>query len=287
MPTASPEPVLRPVRPGVGGVREVLAAHFPAGSHAYPMHAHDAWTLMLVDEGAVAYHLGRAEHLARTAAVTLLPPDVPHDGRAVDARGFRKRVVYLAPTALDGIPLDQVLASPFRRDPALVREVAAVHAALTTAATGADRLDAECRLALLRERLVSSWGGPVAGDPGPDASLAARLRELLDAAVVDGVALGAAAAKLGSSPPSLVRAFSREVGMSPHRYLVSRRLDLARSLLLEGSSAAAAAAEAGFFDQAHLTRHFRRYLGVTPGRYAAAHRSLTRAAAAPRPARRS
>jgi AraC-like DNA-binding protein len=56
--------------------------------------------------------------------------------------------------------------------------------------------------------------------------------------------------------------------MSPHQYLTSRRIDLARRLLLDGVPPALAAAEAGFYDQPHLNRHFRHILGTSPGRYA-------------------
>jgi AraC-like DNA-binding protein len=50
---------------------------------------------------------------------------------------------------------------------------------------------------------------------------------------------------------------------------VSRRIGLARELLLAGATVAAAAADAGFHDQAHLTRHFRHHVRTTPARYAA------------------
>nr|WP_310206490.1 helix-turn-helix domain-containing protein [Paenarthrobacter nitroguajacolicus] len=46
-------------------------------------------------------------------------------------------------------------------------------------------------------------------------------------------------------------------------------MDRARRLLLDGRPAAEAAVEAGFHDQSHLTRHFRRVLGTTPGAFAA------------------
>jgi len=49
--------------------------------------------------------------------------------------------------------------------------------------------------------------------------------------------------------------------------LTGRRVDRARRLLLDGAPAAEVAAAAGFTDQAHLTRHFKRYLGTTPSRY--------------------
>jgi AraC-like DNA-binding protein len=55
--------------------------------------------------------------------------------------------------------------------------------------------------------------------------------------------------------------------LPPHRYLTGRRIEAARNLLLSGTSPAEVATRAGFFDQAHLTRHFRHYLGITPARY--------------------
>jgi AraC-like DNA-binding protein len=263
-------PELHPVRPQVPGVREALRAHFPSRSHAYPLHTHDTWTLMVIDDGAVFYHLDRAEQVAPQAAVTLLPPHVPHDGRAATSAGFRKRVLYLEPEVLAGLPLDVVLARPCDADPALVAQVVGLHTAVVEARDGAARTGAEQGLALLAEDLVARWGGPGPVELEHDAGRAARLRDLLDDHVVEGLPLGEVALSLGTTAPALVRAFRAHVGMTPHRYLVARRLDLARRHLLSGATAADAATASGFFDQAHLTRHFRRYLGVTPGSYARA-----------------
>jgi AraC-like DNA-binding protein len=100
--------------------------------------------------------------------------------------------------------------------------------------------------------------------------LAGGLRDLIDADVAGGVTLADAAAVLGTDPASLVRAFSAAFGITPHAYLVGRRLELARELLLDGVRPAEAATRAGFYDQAHLNRHFRRFLATTPGRFAPA-----------------
>ncbi|CAA9481240.1 MAG: Transcriptional regulator, AraC family [uncultured Rubrobacteraceae bacterium] len=56
--------------------------------------------------------------------------------------------------------------------------------------------------------------------------------------------------------------------MPPHAYQTQARLDRARSLLLRGWPPARVARETGFADQSHLTRRFKRLVGVTPGRYA-------------------
>jgi len=59
----------------------------------------------------------------------------------------------------------------------------------------------------------------------------------------------------------------RELGVSPHAFRVLARLNLARHLLRRGEPIAAVAADAGFSDQSHLTRLFRRTFGTTPGVY--------------------
>ena len=56
--------------------------------------------------------------------------------------------------------------------------------------------------------------------------------------------------------------------MSPHQYLISRRVDLARRLILQGRPLWTVATDSGFYDQPHLVRHFKRILGVSPGVFA-------------------
>ncbi|MGH8631238.1 MAG: AraC family transcriptional regulator [Burkholderiales bacterium] len=69
------------------------------------------------------------------------------------------------------------------------------------------------------------------------------------------------------SPFHLARRFKKSTGMTPHQYLVEVRVNSARSLLSAGAgsrSLADVAAAVGFSDQSHLTRHFKRLLGLTP-----------------------
>ncbi|MGW8703481.1 helix-turn-helix transcriptional regulator, partial [Streptomyces eurythermus] len=103
--------------------------------------------------------------------------------------------------------------------------------------------------------------------PRPDPVLARRLRELLDEHLIHGLTLTDAAALLHAHPAHLVRAFSAAYGIAPHRYLTSRRVGRARRLLLDGLAPGEVAAATGFYDQAHLNRHFKKLVGVTPGRY--------------------
>ena len=259
----APQPTIRAWRPAVAGVSEVLHAHFP--EHAYPAHTHDTWTLLLVDVGTVRYDLDHHEHGALGDRVTLLPPHVSHDGRSVEATGFRKRVVYLDEQLIGADRIGAAVDHPGWTDAGLRDQVDALHAVLDQPA---DAFEAEVRLALVCDRLRDRLTGTTEADVRRDRPLAHRLRDLLDARVVDGVALADAAAALGAHPTHLVRAFGREFGISPHRYLTGRRLDDARRRLLTGERPADVAVAVGFHDQAHLTRHFRRLLGVTPAAFA-------------------
>ncbi|WP_226967317.1 helix-turn-helix transcriptional regulator [Streptomyces phaeolivaceus] len=287
-------------RPRVPGVVEVFHAHYT--EYAYPMHVHDVWTLLIVDDGAVRYELDRHEHGTPNDTVSLLPPYVPHNGAPVTDAGFRKRVLYLDPgsTALDEGLIGAAVDEPDLRDPLLRLRVGQLHAAL---ARPGDELEAESRLALVGERLRGHLRGP-AEDSSLRASggrtrhaVAHQLRELLDERIADGVdevdgadstdgtdradrtdradgadgagriTLEEAARTVHAHPAHLVRAFGAAFGIAPHQYLMSRRVERARRLLLDGMRPGEAAAVAGFYDQAHLTRHFKRWVGVTPGRY--------------------
>ena len=259
---------------------EVFHAHFT--EYAYPMHVHEAWTLLIVDDGAVRYDLERHEHGTPHDTVTLLPPHVPHNGSPATPHGFRKRVVYLDGTRLGDDLIGPAVDGPDLRDPVLRRRVGQLHTALERPG---EELEAESRLTLIGDRMRALLRPPArARTVRADPVLAGRLRELLDEHVLDGLTLDAAAGALHAHPAHLVRAFSTAYGIAPHQYLTSRRVDRARRLLLDGWTPGEVASATGFFDQSHLTRHFRRLVGVTPGRYAgrAGQEARSTAGAGPR-----
>ncbi|MEU7061946.1 AraC family transcriptional regulator [Streptomyces sp. NPDC046197] len=252
-------------RPRIPGVVEVFHAHFT--EYAYPMHVHEAWTLLIVDDGAVRYDLERHEHGTPHDTVSLLPPHVPHNGSAATPHGFRKRVLYLDASRLGEDLIGPAVDGPDLRDPVLRWRVGQLHTALAHAG---DELEAESRLTLIGDRLRAHLRPRLATGAGrADPAVARQLRELLDERLLQGVTLEEAARLVHAHPAHLVRAFSGAYGIAPHQYLMSRRVDRARRLLLAGRMPAEVATATGFYDQAHLTRHFRKLVGVTPGRYRA------------------
>jgi AraC-like DNA-binding protein len=259
--TRAPERV-RAWRPPVPGLSEVLHAHFTR--HAYPAHVHGEWTVLLVDAGGVDYLLDGTRQQAVTRQVTVLPPYVTHDGRSAAPGGFDKRVLYVDGRWLPEQLTGAAVRSPSLRDAELVAAVSALHSRL---GAGADPLEAESRLAMVAERIALHLSSVPAPSPDRDPGLARLVRTRLEE---DQPTLESLARELGTHPSHLVRVFRREYGLPPHRYVVGRRLDRARRLLLDGRSIAEVAAETGFHDQSHLTRHFRALLGTTPGAFRSA-----------------
>jgi len=263
--------VVRAWKPPIAGVREVLHARFP--DHAYPPHTHDVWTLFVVDDGAIRYDLGRHQRFAERSTIAVLPPGVVHDGRPGRDGGYCKRVAYLEPEVLGEAVVGPSVDAPALVDLALRTEIIGLFDALVEAGADADAddaLEAETRLALVVDGIRAAFGGrPPAPEPDrPDDAEA--LRAYLDDHRFESVTMADAAAALASSTTRLARAFSGAYGIAPHAYVTGRRLEAARERILAGQPLVDVATEVGFFDQAHLTRHFKRFLGTTPGRFAGA-----------------
>jgi AraC-like DNA-binding protein len=137
---------------------------------------------------------------------------------------------------------------------------------------GADSLERAERLIEATGVLVRSGAtrppGPAPPLSSRDADGAARkIRAFLDEAYAQPVTGAQVAAVTGRSRYTAYRAFHATYGLAPSAYQRQLRLRAARRLLARGVAPAEAAALAGFADQAHLTRWFRRCYGITPGAY--------------------
>lgn len=94
-------------------------------------------------------------------------------------------------------------------------------------------------------------------------------KDLIEANVEGGVTSAELEAATGLTRYDVARHFRACLGTSPYRYLIMRRLDLARSLIRQGMPLVEAALSSGFADQSHMTRQFKKVYGISPGRWAA------------------
>lgn len=97
---------------------------------------------------------------------------------------------------------------------------------------------------------------------------------MIESALEEDLSLERLAREANVSPHAFSAAFVRTVGMTPHRYVLSRRIERAKALLRDtDASIADVALRTGFASQSHLAAVFRRALAVTPREYRCGKRS--------------
>ncbi|GIX10747.1 AraC family transcriptional regulator [Elioraea sp.] len=266
--TAPPPLRILPL-PDLGGIE--VARSVEARLH-YPRHIEATFSIGAIEAGAIrAFHRGRL-HLMPAGSVGMVGPEEVHTSEPAEragswsARGFYPRLEQLAAVASD--LAGRRLPAPRLRETVVQDNDlwGAIRAACLAAEQGAPALAREALLHRALSLLVTRAGGLVPVErPLREPRAVRRARELL-AATPDGrYGMAALAAAVGLSVDRLTRAFRATHGLPPHAWHLQHRLARARALIIAGTPIAEAAAATGFADQPHLTRHFRRTYGVTPG----------------------
>jgi AraC-like DNA-binding protein len=214
-------------------------------------HAHHAMHLMLCYSGELSVRLRNGE--SRRAAGVLTAADIPH---SIDARGSDVLLVFFDPESHVGAALARTFDTPLRL--------------ITSAQRKRMLADAEPTKLMhsegvaWTERLVSVLGGDVL----PERKVHPRVRKVLkvlrEAESGREYSLEDLAALVSLSPSRLMHAFTESVGIPLRPYLAWLKLQRAAAAIVSGMPLVHAANAAGFSDAAHMSRTFRRMLGMAP-----------------------
>ena len=242
---------------------------------AFCRHAHDAWSVGLIEAGRTTFSLDEDRHVAARGQMVLIAPGAVHACNPDPDSVMAYRMFYIAPGLLDEAAAEvhggtnsaasPGFTSPVIDDPDLFRFWRRLHIAV---AVQADRLEKQSLLMQGLADLLTrhgQLGTPCECVRVPDA--VRLVREHLAARLDERVSLDDLSALAGISRYHLLRLFSRETGLPPHAYQNQLRVDRARTLLAQGAPISQVAAEVGFVDQSHLTRIFRQFTGATPRQY--------------------
>lgn len=237
---------------------------------AFSLHRHDTYGIGLTIHGVQSFwYRGEVRH-SMPGQLIVLHPDELHDGGAGTAEGLRYRMLYLEPALLQasngtryGLPF---VAHPVVND-ATMRQT--LLTALGDLEVRIDGLVADHLVADIADGLSRHAKSPAKREPKVAIERVRRAQEYLDAHALRTVQSRELEAVSGLDRFALMRQFKTLFGTSPHRYLTMRRLQHARRLLQSGEDLAEVAVAAGFADQSHFTRHFKKAFGMTPGRWKA------------------
>lgn len=250
-----------------GSPFEILRGRFVR--QRFAPHMHDTYAIGVMESGgATCESRGRETTHAPGDLITINPEQV-HTGEPLSAEGWSYRMLYIPRGMMARVTGDDALprfASTGTADLELSTCIARVHALLEQ---GTDPLHQEAALLAILHAVCERHAQSRSFVPAIASPHALhRVREFIDAHFAEPVCLADLAFVAEMSAFHLIRQFRRYHGVPPHRYLDLVRVQRAKLMLQQGARISDTAFATGFSDQSHLTRQFKRVVGVTPGSYA-------------------
>jgi AraC-like DNA-binding protein len=239
----------------------------------YALHSHDTLSIGVIRRGRTDYVNKASRQWVGPGTVVMMNPGDVHGCNPVADEPWSYRMLYVDRAWLGALQHDwgispnhdfRPFAATMSTAPALYAGFNRFYEVLTDGA--ADQL--------LRQCAAVTFFGQVQSSVDPATVVAREANRKLERAA-DYISVNCTAAlKLEDiciasdlSPSYLIRAFRQRYGMTPHTYLLNRRIQLARGMLKGGGSIVDVALETGFSDQAHFQRIFKQFLAATPGQY--------------------
>lgn len=261
----------------IAAARGVLAVSV-SSRRTFARHSHAQYGIGVFDAGGHRSASGRGMVEAGPGDVITANPAEIHDGAPLGNGLRRWRMLYFDESVLsesvsglaDHASTTYEFHAPVLRDGRA--KVLFDHLFALCDDRGCDSADR-----LLREQcllgLLARLGERIRPTPSPGvAGGIARAKAAIDASPARRFTLAQLSRLSGINRYQTIRMFARATGLTPHAYLLQRRVELAHDLIRGGSNLVDAATAAGFSDQSHLTRAFIARFGYTPGTYANAFR---------------
>jgi AraC-like DNA-binding protein len=239
----------------------------------YAKHTHEVFSIGVITHGVCTYINERLSERVGVGSVVVINPGDVHACNPLGREAWSYRMLYVDVPWLAELQHQlgvskaadfRVFSTALTTCGELYRGLNQLHALLTS--DTADPLRKHCALftffAETQRRL-----NPAPKSSGEHNHKLARAAEYIRENCTRALKLDEICAAAELSASYLIRAFKRCYGMTPHMYLINRRVDYCRSQLRRGRTIAEVAIEAGFSDQAHLQRVFRQFMAATPGQY--------------------
>jgi len=256
----------------LGGL-EMLKASYEHQN--FSKHSHEGYTVGVIENGAQRFLRNGANHVAPQDSIILVNHDEVHDGHSATEGGWSYQAIYPLPEQLAKISQEAGLnlsgsvyfSEPVVQDPELAGlfRLALYHLQHSDNRLLRETLLYSALLKLMQRHGKASIELPEQADAKARVAL---VKSYLDDHPQADTSLEELARLAGISAFHLVRQFQKFYGLPPHAYQVQARVRLSKRLISQGDSLLDSALKAGFHDQSHLNRHFKRILGVTPGQYA-------------------
>ena len=239
-----------------------------------PRHWHEEYQFCLIETGKADLTYRGKDFSTPPASLFIVHPGEAHSNRAFETSGCSFRTVFLETEIMkelisdlhskeNGLPF---FPSPVISDKLIIQQFVRLHVSLEDSSSVLER---ETLLQNFLVELVTRFAENKVSFSlyGNEQKTISRACDYLVANYAENVSLEKLAQIANLSPFYFNRLFSERFGIPPHAFQVQLRLSQAKKLLREGEGIAKTALQTGFAGQSHLTRHFKRIFGITPGQY--------------------
>jgi len=250
---------------------ELIHAHYL--NHTFPRHLHEEYVIGIIVRGVEAINYRGMVYVAPVGSLILINPGELHSNYSINGRGFTYRMFYPSTRLLKQINFDvtgkedsPLFSTPVIKQSDIFHSLLRLHIKLEHTNSA---LEQESEFISVMARLIARHASAdITSLPFISEHRYIKIaREYLESHYTENVSLRQLASISNISPFHLLRTFHEEIGLPPFEYQTQLRISHAKKLLRDGWSIAETAAESGFADQSHLTRHFKRIVGITPGKY--------------------
>ncbi|MES2869441.1 MAG: AraC family transcriptional regulator [Pseudomonadota bacterium] len=239
----------------------------------YARHSHEIFSIGAITSGCSLYLHEKTRHTISTGTVVLMNPGEVHACNPIEDQPWSYVMLYVDAQWLAAIQQGlevtqsrgfQPIAATHTQSRALFQGLTGLYAQLVDPTLDAlVKYEAAVAFFMLMQQ---SLGGPLLPLKKANPRVE-RAAEYINAHFMGAVRLEDICMAASLSEAYLIRAFEQRYHMTPHAYLINRRIQHAQAQLREGAQISDIAQQTGFADQAHFQRVFKKHLGATPGQY--------------------
>ncbi|WP_104204056.1 AraC family transcriptional regulator [Billgrantia saliphila] len=240
----------------------------------YAPHSHTHWSLGAITSGESTFRYRNDRYRIEAGSLVLMNPNWVHACNPIDDRPWSYLMLYVDTAWLTTLRYQAgLLEAPHWEDIATAvireREWYAGYCRLAACLMDPQRdlLDKQTQVVEYLGALMHALAGQPAQPLSKAPAILQELTAYLDKYATEELSLDDLCERTGYSPGHLIRAFKQHFGFTPHAYLINRRIQLGQRELKGGTPIAEAALNAGFSDQPHFQRTFKRLVAATPNQY--------------------
>ncbi|WP_341523671.1 AraC family transcriptional regulator [Pseudomonas sp. G.S.17] len=239
----------------------------------YAKHSHEVFSIGAITAGQSTYLHEKTSQRVQTGTVVLMNPGDVHACNPIADQHWSYLMLYVDSLWLRNLQhqlgmdanLDfQPIAQTHSSCVELFRGINQLYATLIGSET--DVLDKQCAAVCFFTQMQQTLGSAVLHTDQP-VDRVERAAQYINDNFKAAISLDDICGAANISASYLIRAFEQRYHMTPHAYLINRRIQHARTQLKSGRLIADVAQETGFADQAHFQRAFKKHLAATPGQY--------------------